>query len=84
MLLALALTAVAAAPAAPGGETISADVDLTETPAPFTHYWKRCVGSGHLLLGTRAVRHPSHPYRSLICREISERLLAVFRTGRVI
>ena len=31
----------------------SATVDLTAPSTDFNHYWKRCVGSGHLLLGTR-------------------------------
>lgn len=35
------------------GATITAGVDLTAA-APLAHYWKRCVGSGHMLLGTRA------------------------------
>mmetsp|Transcript_172967 Transcript_172967/g.420741 ORF Transcript_172967/g.420741 Transcript_172967/m.420741 type:complete len:557 (-) Transcript_172967:11-1681(-) len=29
-------------------------VDLTTPPAHFRHFWKRCVGSGHMLLGTRS------------------------------
>lgn len=29
-------------------------VDLTETPTAFPHFWKRCVGTGHMLLGTRS------------------------------
>jgi xylan 1,4-beta-xylosidase len=29
-------------------------VDLQSKAAPFKHYWKNCVGSGHMLLGTRA------------------------------
>eukprot|EP00928_Gymnodinium_smaydae_P066544 TRINITY_DN49537_c0_g1_i1.p1 TRINITY_DN49537_c0_g1~~TRINITY_DN49537_c0_g1_i1.p1 ORF type:complete len:532 (-),score=72.86 TRINITY_DN49537_c0_g1_i1:69-1664(-) len=28
-------------------------VDLAAKGTPFAHYWKRCVGSGHMLLGTR-------------------------------
>ena len=33
---------------------LHAKVDLSATPAPMPHYWKRCFGSGHTLLGTRA------------------------------
>lgn len=29
-------------------------VDLTQPPAAFQHFWKRCIGTGHMLLGTRA------------------------------
>jgi xylan 1,4-beta-xylosidase len=56
LLLATPLLAAAvdgAAPAPPGS-VISASIDLTARPTPFPHYWKRCVGSGHLLLGTRS------------------------------
>eukprot|EP00040_Diaphanoeca_grandis_P040322 m.261685 g.261685 ORF g.261685 m.261685 type:complete len:576 (-) comp42806_c0_seq1:143-1870(-) len=34
--------------------TVEASIDLVSTRTPFPHYWKRCVGSGHMLLGTRA------------------------------
>ena len=44
-------TASAAAPAA--SASVHAAVDLTAASTDFQHYWKRCVGSGHLLLGTR-------------------------------
>lgn len=30
------------------------NVDLTVPPTAFAHFWKRCVGSGHMLLGTRS------------------------------
>ncbi len=33
---------------------LNATVDLTAPPAPFAHNWEECVGSGHMLLGTRA------------------------------
>lgn len=29
-------------------------VDLTKPAAAFPHFWKKCVGTGHMLLGTRA------------------------------
>eukprot|EP00927_Polykrikos_kofoidii_P017021 TRINITY_DN17727_c0_g1_i1.p1 TRINITY_DN17727_c0_g1~~TRINITY_DN17727_c0_g1_i1.p1 ORF type:complete len:549 (-),score=139.24 TRINITY_DN17727_c0_g1_i1:228-1874(-) len=29
-------------------------VDLTKAPTAFPHFWKRCVGTGHMLLATRA------------------------------
>lgn len=49
----LICTAVAArSSAAPA--TIKASLDLDATPMPFPHYWKRCFGSGHTMLGTRA------------------------------
>lgn len=34
--------------------TTDVQVDLTGGGSVFAHYWKRCVGSGHMLLGTRA------------------------------
>ena len=33
---------------------LAATVDLTAATVPFVHNWKKCVGSGHMLLGTRA------------------------------
>lgn len=33
---------------------VNAFVDLTAVATPFPKYWQRCVGSGHMLLGTRA------------------------------
>jgi xylan 1,4-beta-xylosidase len=33
--------------------TTAATVDLAGPSTPFVHYWKRCVGSGHMALGTR-------------------------------
>lgn len=44
------LMASAAAHASP---IVNATVDLTASPTPFAKYWQRCVGSGHMLLGTR-------------------------------
>ena len=36
------------------GVPVVATVDATPgSGAPFAHFWKRCVGSGHMLLGTR-------------------------------
>lgn len=32
---------------------VTGTVDLVAVGLPFAHYWKRCVGSGHMLLGTR-------------------------------
>eukprot|EP00930_Biecheleria_cincta_P000834 TRINITY_DN102029_c0_g1_i1.p1 TRINITY_DN102029_c0_g1~~TRINITY_DN102029_c0_g1_i1.p1 ORF type:complete len:559 (-),score=74.99 TRINITY_DN102029_c0_g1_i1:216-1892(-) len=32
---------------------VAGTVDLAAVGSPFEHYWKRCVGSGHMLLGTR-------------------------------
>jgi xylan 1,4-beta-xylosidase len=52
LIVALVGTAPAWAAAA-AADVIHAAVDLTEQPTQFEHYWKRCVGSGHLLLGTR-------------------------------
>lgn len=44
-------SAAAAAEPAP----VSAMVDLSPSSVtPFPHFWKRCVGSGHMLLGTRS------------------------------
>ena len=34
--------------------TVEATLDLDAQSSPFPHYWKRCFGSGHVLLGTRA------------------------------
>ena len=53
----LALIAVAAAAPAgieAAGPTVSAKLDLAAETTPFPHYWKRCFGSGHTMLGTRA------------------------------
>ena len=37
------------------GSNTNARVDLSASKSvPFAHYWKKCVGSGHMLLGTRA------------------------------
>ena len=33
--------------------TAVASVNVTGAASPFPHYWKRCFGSGHALLGTR-------------------------------
>jgi xylan 1,4-beta-xylosidase len=33
---------------------LSQTVDLTKKADAFDHFWKRCVGTGHMLLGTRA------------------------------
>ena len=50
----------AAAPApAPGDPPLLAAtallrVDLRQEPQLFPHYWTRCFGSGHALMGTRA------------------------------
>ena len=54
LLLLPPLLAALVIAADPTGPVISASVDLTARPSPFPHYWKKCVGSGHLLLGTRA------------------------------
>lgn len=35
-------------------DDVTADIDLASASVPFPHYWKRCFGSGHALLGTRA------------------------------
>eukprot|EP01043_Picozoa_sp_COSAG02_P021714 COSAG02_NODE_1111_length_14509_cov_3.543303_4_plen_105_part_00 len=55
-MLALLMAPLAAAAPPPAGAVVSASIDLTasSSPSPFPHYWKRCVGSGHLLLGTRS------------------------------
>eukprot|EP01052_Picozoa_sp_SAG31_P024173 SAG31_NODE_2039_length_6594_cov_7.103926_4_plen_621_part_00 len=52
--LLLAPLVLVVAVAAPADGAVSASIDLTTSPSPFPHYWKRCVGSGHLLLGTRS------------------------------
>lgn len=44
------LLLISASPAASAGPV----VDLTQPAAEFQHFWKRCVGTGHMLLGTRA------------------------------
>ena len=49
-----ALLAAAEAQAASAGQTVSAALDLGSVTTPFPHYWKRCFGSGHTYLGTRA------------------------------
>ena len=33
---------------------VSVAIDVTKPGVDFPHFWKRCVGSGHMLLGTRA------------------------------
>jgi xylan 1,4-beta-xylosidase len=48
----LALGACAVAHGA--GADLAVTVDLTAPTVPFVHNWKECVGSGHMLLGTRA------------------------------
>ena len=55
-MLPLLLAPLAAGAPAPAGAAVSASIDLTASSSlsPFPHYWKRCVGSGHLLLGTRS------------------------------
>jgi hypothetical protein len=55
-LAALLLLTTLCAPAR-GAASAAATVDTSASPSPFPHYWKRCVGSGHMLLGTRAVSH---------------------------
>ena len=48
LLLSLALLPAAAAVA------VSAELDLEAASTPFPHYWKRCFGSGHTMLGLRS------------------------------
>ena len=48
-------TSAALAPAASANPVVlNATVDLTAPTTPFVHNWEECVGSGHMLLGTRA------------------------------
>ena len=60
LLLSLCLVAVASASAddedaADAADSVIASFDAGSVSgaAPFPHYWKRCFGSGHALLGTR-------------------------------
>ena len=39
---------------AQGNDAIVANIDLSAPRKAFIHNWKKCVGSGHMLLGTRA------------------------------
>jgi xylan 1,4-beta-xylosidase len=34
--------------------TVQANLDLSAATTPFPHYWKRCFGSGHTMLGLRS------------------------------
>ena len=52
-LLLLAITAAAAA-AASNAATVTVDLPGSGAGTAFPHFWERCVGSGHLALGTRA------------------------------
>ena len=54
LLILLAVLSVADA------TTLTATVDTVGTTTAFRHNWKKCVGSGHMLLGTRADWR-SHP-----------------------
>eukprot|EP00051_Salpingoeca_urceolata_P030108 m.8131 g.8131 ORF g.8131 m.8131 type:complete len:562 (+) comp3142_c0_seq2:333-2018(+) len=51
VLLALALGGACVNAA---GDPVQASVDASTKGPAFPHYWKKCVGSGHMLLGTRA------------------------------
>ena len=53
----IAVVALLVAVQASEAITVQANLDLSANTSPFPHYWKRCVGSGHMLLGTRAVSH---------------------------
>eukprot|EP00658_Telonema_sp_P-2_P026392 TRINITY_DN20653_c0_g1_i1.p1 TRINITY_DN20653_c0_g1~~TRINITY_DN20653_c0_g1_i1.p1 ORF type:complete len:537 (+),score=113.23 TRINITY_DN20653_c0_g1_i1:211-1821(+) len=50
----LQLLVILVLPACAHGASVSAVIDLTAPTSPFTHNWKRCIGSGHMLLGTRS------------------------------
>lgn len=38
------------------GNELSFEADLTSQGTEWNHFWERCVGSGHALLGLRQVR----------------------------
>lgn len=54
LLLLLSVPSGAGAAPAAAQPTVEAMLDLDAQTSPFPHYWKRCFGSGHVLLGTRA------------------------------
>jgi xylan 1,4-beta-xylosidase len=50
----IAVVALLVAVQASEAITVQANLDLSANTSPFPHYWKRCFGSGHTMLGLRS------------------------------
>ena len=53
LVVATAATATVNTVSASGTKTATAAIDVTQSGSNFVHNWEECVGSGHMLLGTR-------------------------------
>jgi xylan 1,4-beta-xylosidase len=53
-LLLLLVISAALVSAESDAAEVQVQFDLNAASEPFPHYWERCVGTGHMLLGTRA------------------------------